>query len=61
VNDKQRARLANILTNVGQIIFAVSIIAPFFQGAQVSPVTMVVGLSVTFVSFIIALLIEKGD
>lgn len=60
MNDKQRVRLANILTNIGQILFAASVIAPFFQGIQVSLIKILLGMLMALVFFGLALFLEKG-
>jgi len=61
MNKKQRVRLSNILTNVGQVIFTASVIGPFFQGANISLPVLIIGIATAFILFIIALLLERED
>ena len=38
LNEKQKKRIADILTDTGKIIFATSVIAPLFHQLKINPI-----------------------
>ena len=59
LNEKQKKRIADILTDTGKIIFATSVIAPFFQQFKINPILVVLGFIISIAVYLLAILIEK--
>jgi len=59
LNEKQKKRIADILTDTGKIIFATSVIAPFFQQFKINPILVVLGFIISIAVYLLAIFIEK--
>jgi hypothetical protein len=59
LTEKQRKRIADVLTDTGKIIFTASVVAPFFQNAPVRPVLVAAGVSIAAALYVIALFIDQ--
>ena len=59
LNEKQKKRIADILTDTGKIIFATSVIVPLFQQFKINPILVVLGLLISIVVYLLAIFIEK--
>lgn len=59
LNEKQKKRIADILTDTGKIIFATSVIAPLFQQFKTRPALVVLGLLLSIIVYLLAIFIEK--
>ena len=59
LTEKQRKRVADILTDTGKIIFTASVVAPFFQNAPVRPSLIVAGVVIAVVLYVIAVLLDQ--
>lgn len=59
LNEKQEKRIADILTDTGKIIFATSVIAPLFQQFKTRPTSVILGLLLSIIVYLIAIFIEK--
>ena len=59
LNEKQKKRIADILTDTGKIIFATSVIAPLFQQFKINPMLVVLGLFISVIVYLLAIFIEK--
>jgi hypothetical protein len=51
LTEKQRKRIADVLTDTGKIVFTAPVVAPFFQNAPVKPWLVIAGV-VTAVALI---------
>lgn len=60
LNEKQKKRIADILTDTGKIIFATSVIAPLFQQLKINPIVVTLGVVISIVVYLLAIFIEKG-
>lgn len=61
LNQKQRKRIADILTNAGNITLAASVIGPLFQKGDLTPVLIVVGVVTSILLYVGAILLERED
>lgn len=59
LNEKQKKRIADILTDTGKIIFATSVIAPLFHQFEINPILVVIGMLISIVVYILAIFVEK--
>jgi len=59
LNEKQKKRIADILTDTGKIIFAASVIAPLFQQVEIRPILAITGILISVIVYLIAIFIEK--
>ena len=59
LNEKQKKRIADILTDTGKIIFATSVIAPLFQQFKTRPILVILGLLISIIVYLLAIFIEK--
>jgi len=59
LTEKQRKRVADILTDTGKIIFTASVIAPFFQNAPVRPLLIVAGVMIAVALYVIAVFLDQ--
>ena len=59
LNEKQKKRIADILTDNGKIIFATSVIAPLFQQVKIRPVLVILGILISIIVYLLAITIEK--
>jgi len=59
LNEKQKKRIADILTDTGKIIFATSVIAPLFQQFKINPIVVILGLMISIIVYVLAIFIEK--
>jgi hypothetical protein len=60
LNEKQKKRIADILTDTGKIIFATSVIAPLFQEFKINPIVVTLGVVISIIVYLLAISIEKG-
>ena len=60
LNEKQKKRIADILTDTGKIIFATSVIAPLFQQFKINPIVVLLGIAISIIVYLLAIFIEKG-
>ena len=61
LNERQKKRIADILTDTGKIVFAASVIAPLFQRLEVRPISVIFGISISVVVYLLAILIEREE
>ena len=61
LNQKQRKRIADILTNAGNITLAASVIVPVFQKGAVSPALVVVGIIFSILLYAGAIVLEREE
>lgn len=59
LNEKQRKRIADILTETGKIIFAASVVAPLFQQLKIRPILVILGILISVIVYLLAIIIEK--
>ena len=59
LTETQRKRAADILTDTGKIIFTASVVAPFFQNAQVGSSFIVAGVVIAAGLYVIALFVDQ--
>jgi len=59
LNEKQKKRIADILTDTGKIIFATSVIAPLFQQFKTRPILVILSLLISIIVYLLAIFIEK--
>ncbi|MBC8420445.1 MAG: hypothetical protein H8E10_17820 [Desulfobacterales bacterium] len=59
LNEKQKKRIADILSDTGKITFATSVIAPLFHELKIRPILVVLGVLISIVVYLLAILIEK--
>ena len=59
LNERQKKRVADILTDTGKIIFATSVIVPLFQQFKINPILVVLGLLISIIVYLLAIFIEK--
>ena len=59
LNEKQKKRIADILTDSGKIIFATSVIAPLFQQFNINPILIGLGLLISLIVFLLAIFVER--
>jgi hypothetical protein len=59
LNEKQKKRIADILTDSGKIIFATSVIVPFFQQFKIRPILVFIGFLISIIVYLLAIFIEK--
>ena len=59
LNEKQKKRIADILTDTGKIIFATSVIAPLFQQFKARPILVILGILISISVYLLAIFIEK--
>jgi len=59
LNEKQKKRIADILTDTGKIIFATSVIVPLFQQFKINPILVVLGLLISIIVYLPSIFIEK--
>ena len=59
LNQKQRKRIADILTNAGNITLAASVIVPVFQKGAVIPALVVVGIIFSILLYAGAIVLER--
>jgi hypothetical protein len=60
LNEKQKKRIADILSDTGKIIFATSVIAPLFQQFKINPILVSLGVLISIIVYLLAIFIEKG-
>lgn len=59
LTEKQRKRIADILTDTGKIIFTASVVAPFFQNAPVRFWLIVAGVVIAVALYAIAVFLDQ--
>jgi len=59
LNEKQKKRIADILTDTGKIIFATSVIAPLFQQLKIRPILVILGIFISVIVYLLAIIVEK--
>jgi len=59
LNEKQKKRIADILTDTGKIIFATSVIAPLFQQVKIRLILVILGILIAVIVYLLAIIIEK--
>ena len=59
LNEKQKKRIADILTDTGKIIFATSVIVPLFQQFKINPILVILGLLISVIIYLLAIFIER--
>jgi hypothetical protein len=59
LNEKQKKRIADILTDTGKIIFATPVIAPLFQQLKIRPILVILGIFISVIVYLLAIIIEK--
>jgi len=59
LNEKQKKRIADILTDTGKIIFATSVIAPLFHQLKINIILVVLGIIISVFVYLLAIFIEK--
>ena len=59
LNEKQKKRIADILTDTGKIIFATSVIVPLFQQFKINPILVILGLLISVIIYLLAISIER--
>jgi hypothetical protein len=55
LTEKQRKRIADVLTDTGKIVFTASVVAPFFQNAPVKPWLVIAGVVTAVALYVTAL------
>jgi len=59
LNEKQKKRIADILTDTGKIIFPTSVIAPLFQQLKIRAILVILGIFISVIVYLLAIIIEK--
>jgi len=59
LNENQKKRIADILTDTGKIIFATSVIAPLFHQLKINPILVFLGVIISVFVYLLAIFIEK--
>lgn len=59
LTEKQRKRVADVLTDTGKIIFTASVVAPFFQNAPVRSWLVATGVVIAVALYVVALFLDQ--